>query len=134
MSDTSAPVPPPPAAAPAGEDKTVAILSYITLIGFIIAIVMHNGKKTQIGTFHLQQALGLMVTGIGGWIALVIVGIILGFIPVLGWIVILLLNLGFGLGMLALLIIGIITAVKGEMKPLPVVGGMYQKWFGKAFV
>ncbi len=133
MSDTSVPPPPAPAAA-AGEDKTVAILSYLTLIGFIIAIVLHNGKKTALGTFHLQQALGLVVTAIGGCIAIVILGIILAFIPVLGWILSLLINLGFGLGMLALVIIGFINALNGQMKPLPVVGAQYQKWFGKAFV
>lgn len=130
MSDT--PVPPPPA--PAGEDKTVAILSYLTLIGFIVAIVIHNGKKTQLGTFHLQQALGLIVTAFAGCIAIVVLGIILAFIPVLGWILSIAINLGFGLGMLALLIIGFISALNGQMKPLPIVGATYQKWFGKAFV
>mgnify|MGYP001296133108 CR=1 FL=1 len=132
MSDTS--VPPPPPAAPAGEDKTAAILSYITLIGFIIAIIMHNGKKTQLGTFHLQQALGLLVTGIVGCIVVMICSVILAFIPVLGWILSMVISLGFWIGMLALMIIGIINAVNGASKPLPVVGAMYQKWFGKAFV
>ncbi len=129
MSDT--PVPP---TAPAGEEKTVAILSYLTLIGFIIAIIMHGSKKTQLGTFHLQQALGLIVTAIAGGIAVMIVDIILGFIPVLGWMLILVINLGFSLGLLALVIIGLIAAINGQLKPLPVVGAMYQKWFGKAFV
>jgi uncharacterized membrane protein len=130
MSDTT--VPPPPA--PAGEDKTVAIISYITLIGFIIALIMHNGKKTQLGTFHLQQMLGLIVTAIAGGIAIMIVGFILAFIPVLGWILSILMNLGFMLGLLALMVIGVINAMNGQLKPLPVVGVQYQKWFGKAFV
>ena len=51
----------PPAVA---EDRTVAILSYITIIGFIIAIVMHSSKKTAIGAYHLRQCLGLLLTGL----------------------------------------------------------------------
>jgi hypothetical protein len=28
---------------------------------------------------------------------------------------------------------GFIAAVNGQMKPMPVVGELYQKWFGTAF-
>jgi len=43
MSD---PVTPPAApASAAAEDRTVAILTYVTLIGFIIAIVLHGNKR-----------------------------------------------------------------------------------------
>jgi hypothetical protein len=37
--------------APATDDKTLAIVAYLTLIGFIAAIVLHNspGKKTALG-------------------------------------------------------------------------------------
>ena len=49
----------PPPAAPVKEDSTVAILSYITIIGFIVAIILHGNKKTSLGSFHLRQALGL---------------------------------------------------------------------------
>ena len=109
------------AAASAGEDKTVAIISYLTLIGFIIAIVMHNGKKTQLGAFHLRQALGLIITWfIAGFIMV---------IPVLGWIAgpILL------LGTFVLWILGLVAAAGGHMKPVPILGEQFQKWFGGAF-
>ena len=102
----------PPAAA-ATEDKTVAILSYITLIGFIAAIVIHSNKKTQLGAFHLRQTLGLFLTSF------------LCIIPLLGILI--------ALCILVLWIIGLVAAIKGEMKPVPLVGGMYQKWFGTAF-
>ena len=120
--DTSTPTPPmaspaspaaPPAAAAASEDKTVAILSYITLIGFIIAIVMNSSKKTKLGAFHLRQSLGLFLTSF------------LCIIPLLGLVI--------AIGILVFWIMGLISAIKGEMKPLPLLGGMYQKWFGTAF-
>ena len=103
---------PPPAVA-AAEDKTVAIVAYITLIGFIAAIVINSNKKTQLGAFHLRQMLGLFLTGI------------ICIIPLLGILV--------ALFLFVLWIMGLISAIKGEMKPVPLLGAMYQKWFGTAF-
>jgi uncharacterized membrane protein len=118
--------PPPPAPAPSGEeDKTVAIIAYITLIGFIIALVMHSSKKTKLGAYHLRQMLGLILTGIVCWP----INIILAFIPILGW----LCMLGIFFCMVGLWIMGLIAALNGQMKPTPVLGPMYQKWFANAF-
>jgi uncharacterized membrane protein len=118
-------IPPPPPAASATEDRTVAILSYITLIGFIIAIVMHSSKKTALGSFHLRQVLGLFVTAMGFGIC----AMILVFIPVIGWIAIF---LGW-VSLLVLVIMGFIGAITGQQKPVPVMGQHYQKWFAGAF-
>jgi uncharacterized membrane protein len=114
---------PPPMAAT--EDKTVAILGYLTLIGFVAAIIIHSNKKTQLGAFHLRQALGIFLT----WLGLVACDFVLIFIPILGWLAI----LALWLSVLIMLVMGLISAVKGEMKPVPVLGPMYQKWFGSAF-
>ena len=67
------------AAAAATEDKTVAVLCYITLIGFIAAIFMHQNQKTQLGAFHLRQVLGMVLTAAAGSVC--------GVVPILGWIV-----------------------------------------------
>jgi uncharacterized membrane protein len=122
---------PPPAAAPAapaGEDRTVAILAYITIIGFIIAIVMHSSKKTALGTYHLRQTLGLFVTSMVVWFGCVIIA----FVPFVNLIMVLLgpalLIAGF-----VLWIMGLIAAVNGQQKPMPVVGEHFQKWFSGAF-
>ena len=66
--------------AAAGEDKTVAIVAYLTLIGFIAATIIHSNKKTKLGAFHLRQMLGFMLT----WFAVIILIII----PIVGWILI----------------------------------------------
>jgi len=116
------PTTPPPAttsstaalpAAAATEDKTVAILSYITLIGFIAAIVIHSNKKTQLGAFHLRQTLGIFIC------SLPII------VPFLGWI--------WAVFVFVMWIMGLISAVQGTMKPVPLVGGLFQKWFSGAF-
>ena len=111
--------------ASATDDKTVAIVSYLTLIGFIIAIVMHSSKKTKLGAYHLRQSLGLMLASI----ALAFAGMILAFIPILGWLV----DLALWFGLIALWFTGFLAAVKGECKPIALVGQHFEKWFGNTF-
>jgi uncharacterized membrane protein len=109
------------AAGSATEDKTVAILSYITLIGFIAAIFMHTNRKTELGAFHLRQVLGLALTGLAGGVCSVV--------PILGWIVWFVVSIG----LFVLWLIGLLSALKGEMRPVPLLGEHYQKWFATAF-
>jgi uncharacterized membrane protein len=119
----------PAPAAPAKEDTTVALLSYITIIGFIIAIVMHSSKKTVLGAFHLRQMLGLIVTGFVIWIPCLIIS----FIPFVNFIMLLVWPL-LGISLFVLWIMGLIAAINGQQKPMPVVGEHYQKWFANAFI
>lgn len=115
---------------PATEDRTVAILSYITIIGFIIAIVMHGSKKTALGTYHLRQSLGLIITVVVFWFAMMI----LAFVPVIGAMIGFLAFPVGGIFFFVLWIMGLIAAANGQQKPIPVVGEHYQKWFAGAFV
>lgn len=103
--------------------KTVAILSYCTLIGWIIAIVLHNDEKnkSELGAFHVRQGLGLFITGF----AMAILGAIFMFIPFIGWLISILINISY-IGVFVLWILGLISAINGEKKLLPVVGQFYQ--------
>lgn len=103
------------------EDKTVAILSYLTLIGFIAAIFMHQNHKTQLGAFHLRQVLGLALTATAGAVCSVV--------PILGWIVWFLVVIC----LFVLWIMGLLSAVRGDMRPVPLLGEQYQRWFAGAF-
>ncbi|HVU28255.1 MAG TPA: DUF4870 domain-containing protein [Verrucomicrobiae bacterium] len=118
--DTTTPAQTPPPVTGA-EDKTVAIVAYLTLIGFIAAIIIHSNKKTKLGAFHLRQMLGFIIS----WLAV----IVLLFIPFIGWILIPV----FYIFMFICWIMGFIAAINGQMKPMPLVGPMYQKWFGTTF-
>ena len=111
------------------EDKTVAIVSYLTLVGFIVAIVLHNQKKTKLGAFHLRQSLGLMATAIAASIAFSIIAAI----PFIGWIIGLVGWTALWIGGLVLWVMGLIAAANGECKPMPVLGEQFQKWFGQTF-
>lgn len=119
-------IPPAPVVASSEEDRTVAIVAYLTLIGFIVAVVLHQtGKKTAVGAYHLRQALGLVIVGI----AVSIVGGVLIFIPILGW----LLWMGIWLGLLYLAVMGLIAAVNGQQKPVPLLGEKFAELFKQAF-
>lgn len=116
----------PPPAQPT-EDRTVAIVAYITLIGFIVAIILHGQKKTQLGAYHLRQALGLLITGIALWIAGIILTVVtFGFGALLMPLV--------GILLLIAVIIGIVNAANGELKPNFLFGRQFEQWFKNAFL
>lgn len=118
--------PTPPPVVVSSEDKTVAILAYITLVGFIIAIVLHGQKKTALGTYHLRQALGLMIAWFAFWIVGAVLAVVtLGIGAVLMPIIALLFLVAF--------IMGIVAAANGEMKPSFLFGKQYEQWFKNAF-
>ena len=109
------------APAVAAQDRTVAILSYITIIGFIAAIVIHQSRKTELGAFHLRQVLGLALTATAGAVAAVV--------PILGWIVWFLV----AIAVFVLWLVGLLAALRGDMRPVPVLGEHYQRWFAGVF-
>ena len=92
------------------QAKVVAILSYITLVGWIIALILNMNKKTDLGSFHLRQALLLVIAWIIFW-----------WIPVIGW----LLNIVI----LVFAIMGLVYAIQGQKKEIPLIGSLAQKWF-----
>ena len=101
--------------------KTVAILSYCFLLGWIIAIILHQSDKTKFGAYHLRQGLGLHLCWIGAAIVLFIIGlmiwVLLPLIPVLH------------LGGLTLVVISIINTSNGKMNPVPLIGKMSENIF-----
>lgn|SRR5690554_1899235 len=99
------------------DNKTISIISYITIIGWLIAYLIGKDKLDAFSKYHLRQSLGLAIVGI-------ILNIITISISFLGMIV----NL-VGLLLLVLFIIGIINAVNGQMKPLPVIGKYFEDKF-----
>jgi uncharacterized membrane protein len=103
------------------DQKTISWVSYITLVGWIIAIVSYNGSndKGSLARFHLRQSLGLMLTVIAIYIATIMLTMMISFLGL----ILSLLNLG----VLILWIIGLIAAVNGEEKPVPLLGDLYQR-------
>lgn len=106
--------------------KTVAILSYITIVGFIIALVMNNDdrNKSELGVFHLRQSLGIILTVL----VLILSGSVFAFIPFLGWII----DAAITISLVALFIfwiLGLVSAINQEKKEVPIIGGFIQDLF-----
>ena len=105
-----------------GEAKTAAIVSYITIVGWLISyFALYKDSKTDFSAFHIRQTLLLWLAGLGWYIASMIIGFIIPFFFVLSMLV----NLGF----LIIWIIGLIGAIAGEKKPMPFIGEPAQRIF-----
>lgn len=115
------------------EDRTAAIVSYLTIIGFIVAIVIHSSKKTALGAFHLRQVLGFIVIGLVAGVAGGIGAAVFAVIPVLGPILVFLIWAALWVGGLLLWLIGLLSAIQGKRTPVPVVGEPIQRWFANTF-
>lgn len=94
-------------------NKVMAILSYF---GILVLIPIFAAKDDAFARYHANQGLVLFLADI----ICGILGSIIGAIPVVGGII----TLALGVAIFVLMILGIINAAKGEMKPLPLIGGI----------
>ena len=88
------------------KNKTMAGLAY--LIFFLPLIVCPGSKYAK---FHANQALMLLITAVAG-------NVILGIIPIFGWMLMPI----FGLGILIFAVMGLINGFGGKAKRLPLIG------------
>lgn len=104
------------------QKKTVSVISYLTLIGWIIAYINYRkGAKSSLAKFHLEQSFGLAI--------LVIVTNIILTIPVYFdafFTVLLIIN---NMGLVILWIAGLISAYYGVRLPLPFIGFYFKDKF-----
>lgn len=92
----------------AEHNKLMGILAYC---GFLVVIPLAMARSSRFAMFHANQGLLLLLAWIACWL--------LWQIPLIGWLAL------FGnLFLLLLMVVGIITAARGTMKPLPVIGGI----------
>lgn len=90
------------------KNKALAVLSYMTIVGWLIALIFHGQDRNPYVRFHLRQSLGLFVTAM-----------LLTFVPLMGWLIVLLLVLAW--------CYGVYSAITGHKLPVPVVGNFYQR-------
>ena len=105
------------------DQKTISWVSYITLIGWIIALVSYNSSndKSTLAKFHLRQSFGIFATAVAFYIAVLIMLFIMPFFVLLYPFV--------GIALFILWLLGLIAALNGEEKPVPLLGDFYQKTF-----
>ena len=104
-------------------NKTLAIVAYITLIGWLIAYFQYKDKpeKDPLVRYHLGQALGLIIFSI---VLSVAIGITVSVLPSLATIL-----STAGLLPLILLVFGIIAASNESCSPVPGIGKFFEGKF-----
>ncbi len=90
------------------NNKGMAIVAYILFFVPLLA-----AKHSKFAMYHANQGLALFLTAVA-------VNIVSSIIPIIGWLLIGPLG---NLGVFVLAIIGILNAVGGRCKPLPLIGG-----------
>jgi len=93
------------------DNKVMAVLAYF---GLLFLIPLLAAKQSPFARYHTNQGIVLFLVDI----AVGIVGGILAFIPIIGWLVSSLASLV----LFILFIIGIINAAQGKAKELPFIG------------
>lgn len=97
--------------------KVVAIVSYITIIGWVIAFIMNSNNKTELGSFHIRQSFGLVVIQL-------LLSILMSLLPSLATLIGIL-----GLIVFIFQVVGFINAIQESTSPVPVIGEKLQSIF-----
>ncbi|MDR0983901.1 MAG: hypothetical protein LBL93_02695 [Ruminococcus sp.] len=105
------------------KNNVIYALTYIPIL-FWLPFVIDSVKGSELGKFHANQSLNVLIIGA---LSGVVVGIIyaFGFVPFLGWIFLLigsLVRILLGLAVGGLALTGIISSAQGNVIKMPVVG------------
>lgn len=98
------------------DGKTTAIISYMTIIGLIIAFVMNSSAKDDLASYHIRNMIGICLLGLGNSV--------LGYIGIpsfVTWVILIFL--------IFLWVMGLVGALAGEKKEIPFLGAHFQNWF-----
>jgi len=87
--------------------KFIAVISYFTVVGWCIAILLYNKNRSSFSTFHLRQSLGLALTAA-----------LLSFIPLIGW--------AISIVVFIIWLMAIYYAAMGEKYLVPFLGEYFQ--------
>ncbi|NLM46055.1 MAG: hypothetical protein GX200_04560 [Firmicutes bacterium] len=90
------------------KNKVMAALAYILFFLPLVAC-----PDSRFGRYHANQGLILLIVAFIGCF-------ILGMIPIIGW----LLLPFYSIAIFVLFVIGLVTALNGKAKPLPIIGNI----------
>ncbi len=85
----------------------VSVISYFTLIGWIVAMIIYDKHQSRFASFHLRQSLGLIITGA-----------ILSLIPLVGWFL--------SIAVVIAWAVSLFYAIQGQTYKVPLLGKFYQ--------
>lgn len=106
------------------EGKNLAIVSYLTFLGTLIAWSLNMDKRNKFASFHIRQAIGLDLL-------FVIFGTLISGVNSEQEIPLWYLTFPFWLICMVLWAFGFIGALQGKLSIIPFLGKQFQKWFKK---
>jgi uncharacterized membrane protein len=98
------------------SENSTAFISYLYLLGLLIAYLKNKANKSVLVSFHIRQSLGL-------WLGFFMIGYPIGSFD--SWTV----TISFWAGFTVLIVYGIFLAMSGFTTPIPLVGKFFQKIF-----
>lgn len=108
--------------------KTAAILSYFGIILWLVAyFALHKDKKTALGSYQLRQTLlfaivsTVLVIALSIFLTIIIIATGITALAYLGTLIY--------LALFIIWIIGLIGAINGQQKPMPLIGEKAQTMF-----
>lgn len=101
------------------NDKLMGILAYL---GILVLIPLLAAKESKFAQYHAKQGINLFAAEIVLSILYWVIGLLAVFTGGIGFFLFPVLGL-LWIGLLVLAIMGIINAINGEEKPLPLIGG-----------
>lgn len=112
--------PPPTQPAQSGlSDNAAGALAYVTIIPAIVFLIVEPYNRNSYVRFHSWQSIFLGIAAFA-------VDTVLSFIPIIGWILIPFVMIGF----LVVWIIAIMKALKGARFKLPIIGKFAEQQAG----
>jgi uncharacterized membrane protein len=112
--------------------RTIAgALAYCTLIPAIVFLMAEPFKKDRFIRLHSFQSIGMFLVVCFSAAVLRIAGALLGFIPMVGPLLAVLLWMTMGLAVFILWIVLVVKALQGEMFQLPLLGKMAEQFAEK---
>lgn len=113
---------------PNDNGKTAGIVSYLTIVGWFIAyFALYKDNKTALATYQLRQTLLYHIVSIviyylgGALLAAIFLSWSVSLYMLVYWVI--------NAGLLILWIVGLIGAINGEQKPIPLIGDKAQSVF-----
>jgi uncharacterized membrane protein len=117
----------PAATSTGSNDNVLGAVAYITIIPAILFLVLEPYNKNRFIRFHAFQCLFLALAGFVLSIANMVLSMVMGFVPVVGWIIALVLGFGIPIGLFVVWLLAVIKAYQGQQYRLPVIGDLAAK-------
>jgi uncharacterized membrane protein len=96
--------------------RKIAIISYLTVIGTLVAMLMNSENRKPFASFHIRQSIGI-------FIIFYVTGYFIGYFD--SWMI----SSAFWLFIFVLWLYGFLGALQSKQNLVPFLGSHFQKWF-----